>query len=249
MEKKETCLIFDNGAIPFIVFIHNDEIKVYLYKEKEDESFYQYEDTIISSRFINIFVGGKENEDTRGCSVLFEIENGYYVFVGEEIFEFKPKSKIVHYDDVPNNSDVSFPIALDLENNVYLLLWKKILCNTDIYHPEISKESTADDVYDYCYQLLYNEKKYFKGQIIEKFFIQQENSKKKILMPWTGNPEKQFQKIVKRHDISPSILTKDKKEHVLSMNDYVSIMETFQNENHIAKLKKTRMIHKRREVY
>ena len=131
----KTYLIHDNGGRPFKVVI-NDNVSVYNengYNEQTDEIIYSKEPIIDLKGISNIFIGkSPENEMTKfsggygpnfdGNSILVHIKDNEYIYIGSEIFRFHSFAEIIDYKSPVGNSDVSYPYAIDKENNYYLMI-------------------------------------------------------------------------------------------------------------------------------
>lgn len=70
-------------------------------------------------------------------------ENNNYVFIGGKIFSFKSYSQITDFVSQIGNSDVPYPVAIDSEQNHYLLIEDVVIkSNPDLL---------AQDAYRYYY--------------------------------------------------------------------------------------------------
>lgn len=64
-----------------------------------------------------------------GNTLLFKSQmDDSYIFVGDEIYLFTPKSQIVQYESPVGLSGSTYPWLLDISNNIYLLAENKIGC-------------------------------------------------------------------------------------------------------------------------
>jgi len=73
---------------------------------------------------------GGHGPDFDGNSILLELKTyeGYlYLFIGLEVYDFKPLGKIVEYVSPVGNNDFPYPYAIDEFGNYYLMLEKKML--------------------------------------------------------------------------------------------------------------------------
>jgi len=124
----------DNGARPFRVDISSSVVKVYKQDETED-----YEaDALCSFDPQHIFIGqsplnamtsfsGAHGHEFDGNSILLELTDGKYVFIGHSIFEFTPQFEIVKYVSPVGNNNVPYPYAVDTNGNYYLMIEDVIL--------------------------------------------------------------------------------------------------------------------------
>jgi hypothetical protein len=108
--------------------------KFYMAKDKEQYKYVDYySDLVAKYKPRRIFIGmsiknnltkntfeyGKKLE---GNSILLEIANLSYIFIGESIFSFKSITPIVKFVSPVGYSDTSIPHAIDKRGNYYLLL-------------------------------------------------------------------------------------------------------------------------------
>lgn len=139
-EKKEPrkgkrYFTHNNGDKPYMVIVDNKNVYVYRYSDDfphlEDLKANDY--TILVKEYLgvkDIFIGKAVKGDdssnaassqTIGNSILLEISNGKYAFIGGLVYEFEPKDKIVEYYSMIGNSDVPYPVAIG-EKNVYFVV-------------------------------------------------------------------------------------------------------------------------------
>lgn len=139
-EKKEPrkgtrYFTHNNGDKPYMVIVDNKNVYVYRYSDDfphlEDLKANDY--TVLVKEYLGvkeIFIGKAVKGDdsskmssskTIGNSILLEISNGRYAFIGGLIYEFEPKDKIVEYYSMIGNSDVPYPVAIG-EKNVYFVV-------------------------------------------------------------------------------------------------------------------------------
>jgi hypothetical protein len=131
-------LTHDNGGRPFKVSVNNKNVNIY--KLPTDYNFDNYPNknnyTNLVKSYNNIkqiFIGKSikgddvngNNKFGLGNSVLIEISNNRYVFIGETIYEFSTNSPITNFFSMIGNSDVPYPLAL-CKNNVYFLIDKGV---------------------------------------------------------------------------------------------------------------------------
>lgn len=127
--------ILDNGGQPFKVIIYeNNFLQVYTY----DEADYNiYNILVYETYFNNIFIGqhpinnNEFNKQLEGNSILVELEDYKYVFIGMNIFQFESLSKINYYLSPVGNNCVPYPYAVDENNNIYLMIENIIMILED----------------------------------------------------------------------------------------------------------------------
>ena len=120
----------DNGG-KTLKTIKKDNI-VSIYKVKED-----YEDIPCLELKINKLLKGEavDNKMTRfsggndrsNSSILLEIDDNVYVYVGPLIYSFKPQYNIIKFISAVGNSSVVYPWAIDSHNNYYLMDYDKVI--------------------------------------------------------------------------------------------------------------------------
>lgn len=130
----KTYFIHDNGGRPFKVVIDND--KVYVYKNIHHD-FDTYEDfysdkPILTFHPMKIFIGkspfntmtqfsGGHGPEFDGNSILIQMSEKKYVYIGRKIYSFATEHKITKYVSPVGNSDVPYPYAVDNKKHIYLL--------------------------------------------------------------------------------------------------------------------------------
>jgi hypothetical protein len=141
-EKKEPrkgkrYFTHDNGGRPYMVIVDNKNVYIYRYSDDfphledlkaNDYTFLVKEYLGVKEIFIGKAVKGDDSRPSKmgssktiGNSILLEISNGRYVFIGGLIYEFEPKDKILEYYSMIGNSDVPYPVAIG-EKNVYFVV-------------------------------------------------------------------------------------------------------------------------------
>ncbi len=175
MSKQYT--ILDNGGRPFKVHVYNNNhLQVFTHEELDD--FFQFEDPkynilVYETDFINIFIGQHpvsmkiydDNYDLsfEGNSILVEIDNNTYIFIGINIFKFNSLCKINYYLSIIGNSSVPYPYAIDEQNNIYLMIENTIMIPENNTFEYIKKKG---DPYMFYYGHIRNKKyKYVKHEL------------------------------------------------------------------------------------
>ena len=124
-----TYYIHHNGGRPYKVVIKDNDIVIF------GEHEWGYDNNPILGYFgvEQIFIGkspfcsithfsGGHGPDFDGNSILVNLDNDKYIWIGEEIKMFKPKSKIKKFVSPVGNSDVPYPYAIDSDNRYYLFI-------------------------------------------------------------------------------------------------------------------------------
>jgi hypothetical protein len=140
MKAPGTCYeIHDNYNRPFIVCIESGKKKLTVYKAIADnpgaqKPKYGPGEVVYTKHYRGVFIGDNVNglKDyvkkgtafSKGNSVLAELMEGHYVFVGEEIYEFHVVAGdvIEAYHSPIGNNDVPYPVAVGKEYLYFLLM-------------------------------------------------------------------------------------------------------------------------------
>ena len=161
---KNKFLIHDNGDTPFTVVIQerpfflepmpicNTTITIYNNKpQKVVEKVYR--------KFKKVFVGEDHIEGQDGNSILIQLTNTQYVYIGHIIYEFKTSDQIQKYYSNLGNNDVPYPVAVG-EKNAYFMLDRKYVAKENIYRNVKSAKTFKISACSPFYRLL--TKKYSK---------------------------------------------------------------------------------------
>lgn len=135
--EQQIFSIHDNGGIPYTVVISerpffiepmpicNTTITIYNNKpQKVVEKVYR--------KFKKVFVGEDHIEGQDGNSILIQLTNTQYVYIGHIIFEFETSDQIQKYYSNLGNNDVPYPVAVG-EKNAYFMLDRKYVAKENIY--------------------------------------------------------------------------------------------------------------------
>lgn len=239
----------DNGSRPFKVVFKENEVSIHKMTNYENNK-YTYGELIKTYKPKKIFIGkSPKNKMTlfsggfgnkfNGNSILLQITHTNYIYIGEEIFSFKTNSQIIKYISPVGNNDVPYPHAIDEDNYYYLLLEKVKLKIFDEYN---------DDPYSYYYRANnmtqhFNPKNspspiFYSG--INKFYL----GSKEYMMNWTPDAKNDYKRLKKYYSNNISVVYCDGKKKTLTENDYVKIMNEF-NEKLKANKIEIKLIQKR----
>ena len=165
-----TYYVIDNGGRPFKVDI--DDKNVTIYKEKIQNKYYK-KPLMIFENVEKIFIGKSPlNAMTKKCntyskkfdgnSILLNIKDNIYVFIGWDIYQFKSLSKINTFVSPVGPSAVPYPYAIDNKKRYYLML-------DDII---INNKPKNKDIYDYYYDNENKKYKKFKNKkiLVKRFY-------------------------------------------------------------------------------
>ena len=174
--KGKKYITHDNGAKPFLVivtpdnkilvFVANylDGYRIIEYK-KQILEIKKYKKVFIGKSKINIYESPKiDKKYWLGNSILVQLTDFHYMFIGNKVYEFKTKEIITKYESYVGNSDVPYPYAVG-EKNYYLMI-------ENVYYAkdQIPKDTSAYEHSfgaDVPYAFYYYERKAFKkGKLI-----------------------------------------------------------------------------------
>ncbi len=187
----KTYYTHDNSRKPYKVVVDND-IKIY-----GEDNYYNENGDIIEDypnlvyeipSFENVFIGKTEFKNEYGNSLLVNIKDNKYVFIGGHIHEFDTKDKIIKYFSPVGNNDIPYPYALG-EKYIYLM----------IEYVKVEKHNVVDnenrfEPYDYYYNRNYD--RINKGQknnniytnfnytVLKPRYTSTENYGKKYKITW-----------------------------------------------------------------
>ena len=126
--------ILDNGGEPFKVIVDykKNHLQVFSYNNLDNIDNILYDKLVFETDFIDIFIGqhpknlkiySEDFDKTfEGNSILAEIDDKTYIFIGMNIFKFNSLSKINYYLSIVGPSCVPYPYAIDDNNNFYLMI-------------------------------------------------------------------------------------------------------------------------------
>lgn len=142
--------IHDNGGRPFIVedFSKDKYMQVYKQEYNLDTQKYNTPEHLFKIQYEHKWIGKKSKfQHPRnwlpgyvGNSILLRLHDNTHIYIGSEIYEFKPVKgdKIVEYYSDVGNNDVPYPFALG-NTHIYYMLEKSVVkmeaidLNQDVY--------------------------------------------------------------------------------------------------------------------
>jgi hypothetical protein len=195
-----------NGDIPFHVEINGNKIDIF-----SDN----HTTPILTQNARTIFVGespknkmttfsGGYGPEFLGNSILLELEDNEYEFIGKNIFSFTPLANIIHFVSPVGNNDVPYPYAIDVEGNIYLLMEHVVL-----------KGGGGEDDDPYSY--------YYHNSLMGNFYVENECYK----LNYHAFPEKNYDRIT--NDLGKPVYVMDPHNNktVLTKEDYISHVNEF----------------------
>jgi hypothetical protein len=157
----------DNGLEPFKVDITGKDVKIYklnMYKFRKDIYDEYNKTSLLTYKNVKKIFIGKHNLNTSvsykkfdGNSILLHLKEDEYIFIGWIIYRFKSFLKITKYISDVGNSCVTYPYAVDTNNNYYLMRENVILQNM----------KTMKDPYDYYYDRMDEQYLKMKKKILQ----------------------------------------------------------------------------------
>jgi len=123
--KPKNYITHDNGGRPFLVNISKDVIRIYTH----DSTYYDVEPkksdyTVLIKEITNFngywygFDNNTKNKKTNGTSILIELKELKYIFIGVYVIEFVTDEPIIEFRSTMGNSDVIYSYAWS-ENKIY----------------------------------------------------------------------------------------------------------------------------------
>lgn len=125
--------IIDNGSIKYIAIIKPNS-KIVVYKNKNNNPI--LDKKVLDIKYTKLFIGDNNLNDSnyakkgtmKGNSLLVQIKENKYIYVGTEIYSFETKEEIKKYYSPIGNSFVPYPYAIG-ESFTYYMLDKKTIPN------------------------------------------------------------------------------------------------------------------------
>lgn len=145
-----------------------------------------------------------------------------YIFIGDKIWSFDAKNKIVEYISPVGNNDVPYPYAVDDMGNIYLISFNVIIKNRN----DVAKRMKEyDDPNDYYleYDLITPDRGYVTPLLpknnmgIDKWFV----GDKQYTLRYEPFPEKRKEK-----EAMYIVDSKGKKE-LLTKNGYIDLIKKY----------------------
>jgi len=223
--------IHNNGGKPFLVSINNNDVKIYKNLSNDNQPFLKFkvEKYFIGKSPLNKMTkfSGGHGKKFDGNSILLKLSDNKYIYIGPEIYSFKPLDEIIQYVSPVGNNDVPYPYAIDASNNVYLMIEYVILRDVD------PNKNDWDP-----YRQYYNNNT-ISGEF-EGFYIGND----KYDFRYDPFPAKDYDRITKHINKNVYIKSNNGKKYKLSKEDYVKIVNSFAKEMNYKKLN-TKLIQKR----
>ena len=143
--------IHDNYNKPYRVDVTNSYTRIYHKISNSEYGFDIFNDIfndkpVLETYLCQIFIGksalnkmteysGAYGKEYNGNTILIELDEHKYIYIGRHIVWFQSLSTIVEYHSPIGYNDVPYPYALDEEGNCYLMIEDVILDKThDCYN-------------------------------------------------------------------------------------------------------------------
>lgn len=145
----ETYITHNNGGKAFCVKINNLH-KLTIYAVIDNNELVLKKLKTVNCK--KIFIGKSylhkitdAPDEYPGNSLLVQIDELKYMYIGVDVFTFKTKSEIQEYHSLVGNNDVVYAFAVDSNNNSYIMN-EQIMLTPDLYNH--SADNTPFDNYD-----------------------------------------------------------------------------------------------------
>ncbi len=178
--------IHDNGGVPFYVYVKPKEKQVTVTKTVYDANFDKIidEKELFQKKYQDIFIGDNILHDPKylpfgqgkGNSILLQIKDNEYVYIGSEIYTFYTVKgdSIQSYHSPIGNNDFPYPVSVG-KDNLYFML-----SDDHVYVPKIHFDMKKD-LYGQFYghtvkdeetkKAIEKDKKKFKLKMIQKWHV------------------------------------------------------------------------------
>ncbi len=230
----------DNGGNPFKV-IHdpsNHSINVFGNYEYDATT---YQKNIYSNPYKKIWIGKSLMDDMTkfsggygkkfdGNSILVEVSENTYVFIGDKIFTFKTQYPIKKFLSPVGNSDVPYPFAIDTVNNIYLLVEDIIITPTKKNQSVFEK---SENPYLKYYDLKLD---YGIFQPLMKVGNEMYSFSFQI------DSDKHYDLLTKKSTIPMYLYTLDNQEKKTSKEEYIEIMNKIGQQNGLHAFKNSNIL-------
>lgn len=117
--------IHNNGSRPYMVIIAKNEAYIYNCKY-DDNDRCKYDKLLKKYKFIKKYIGKHPENKYIGNSIVLQLSQKKYLYIGNMIYEFIVNDNICKYYSFVGNNDVPYPVLLG-EKYVYFMLDKKMI--------------------------------------------------------------------------------------------------------------------------
>lgn len=227
----------NNGGRYYKVIIQNNSnVKVFKSMNNDEEN---YNCLVLNINPQKIFIGkshyctmtnfsGGYGDDFDGNSILLQITDTTYTYIGENIKLFHTKYPIVSYHSPVGNSDVPYPYAVDTELNYYLIIEDVVVKKTVTLEDYLYDS----DPYRYYYDasLITKDMSCSREPLFENNFniVQFYCGKQSYTFTYSQDPANEYDRLTKP-PFGKHLFIKDKNgaKHELTKSKYIELMEDF----------------------
>jgi hypothetical protein len=124
LQSTQEYIIHDNGDEPFKVLAHQIAIEIYRDEDTWESDRFHKELITTYTDFEGVWPGYDTSEIANHNSILVNLSNNKYLFIGWDIYEFQTDQPIINYYSPIGNSDVPYPVAYT-EDHAYFMIDKK----------------------------------------------------------------------------------------------------------------------------
>jgi hypothetical protein len=198
--------IHDNGDVPFKVEINENQVDI----------FSTHGTTPILKRNAKkIFIGkspknkmttfsAAHGPDFLGNSLLLQLEDNQYEFIGRTIFTFSSLAEIVEFVSPVGNSDVPYPYAIDADGNTYLMIEHVVLKGAHLFE---------DDPYSY----------YYDKSTMGEFYMDETI----YVLNYCAFPEKNYERMTRDLGKQMFIMSTNNTKTLISKEAYVCLIQNY----------------------
>jgi hypothetical protein len=197
-----------NGDTPFKVQINENLVDIYSNHGSTPLLKRNAKTIFIGESPVNkmtTFSGG-HGSDFLGNSILLELDDNQYEFIGKNIFSFTSLAPVILFVSPVGNNDVPYPYAIDVDGNTYLLIEDVVL---------LKGGGGEEDPYSYYYN------KYVMGD----FYIDEDNYR----FTYCTNPGKNYERVIPLLGKQMFLEETDGNKSLLTKEDYTSRVNEFGN--------------------
>jgi hypothetical protein len=132
-QETKKCYIHDNGGRPFKLMANDTGITIYKYNNFDIEYEPIYDEIVYELTDYSGFWEGYDTScyEMHGNSVLIQVTDSDYIYVGWNIYKFSTNELIVDYVSPVGNNDVPYPVAYGVDN-VYFMLDNEYISKTHL---------------------------------------------------------------------------------------------------------------------
>ncbi len=217
----------DQKLFKVIIKLINQKFVIY----KKDDNTNDYTKFVYENHYENIFIDKiilndkNESENIYHIGgILFEMRKNenIYIFVGDEISQFKSLDKMEYIMTLIGNDNFVYPYGIDKENNIYLFI-ENIMIKHNSNISEIIKKTP--NPYDFYYEIDTLNGKY---KTLLNYDIKYLSIKGEICLFYHQlDPSKAYQKLTNNSQNQIYIIDMLNKKRKITKSEYISINKTW----------------------